>query len=329
MGGELGWIVKGQTVPEFEKAAFTLQPGQTSGLIKTVYGYHILQIEQHEQARLQPFEEVKGQLTADYMQQYTNDQMQKMADQAESALRRDPGHPDKVAAAVGGEYLEADKIRSFDPLPGGIGVNKDFNQAIIGLKKGEATSSPILITGNKVVLAAVLEVNQAHASSFEEAKVEAKGRAQTERVSKIVTDKTRALVEKAKANGGDLEKAGKELGIEVKTSADVDRQGAFEGVGQASTLPDALTKPVGEIFGPDPIAAGAYVVGKVIAKTPGDAAALAAQMASIRNDLRQQKTQDRATVFEDGLKKRLESEGKLKIHQDVISRIVQNYSGKS
>ena len=71
---------KGQTVPEFEKAAFSLQPGQTSGLVKTAYGYHILQVEQHEQARLQPFDEVKGQLTADYMQQYANDQMQKLAD---------------------------------------------------------------------------------------------------------------------------------------------------------------------------------------------------------------------------------------------------------
>ena len=46
-------------MPEFEKSAFSLQPGQTSGLVKTEYGYHIIQVEQHEQAHLQAFDEVK------------------------------------------------------------------------------------------------------------------------------------------------------------------------------------------------------------------------------------------------------------------------------
>jgi hypothetical protein len=53
---------------------------------------------------------------------------------------------------------------------------------------------------------------------------------------------------------------------------------------------------------------------------------LPAQSASIRDELKQQKARDRATLFEDGLKKRLQDQGKLKIHQDVITRLVQSYS---
>src|SRR5947199_9218763 len=47
-GGELGWFAKGMMVPPFEKAAFSLPVGRISPPVKSQYGYHIIQVEEHK-----------------------------------------------------------------------------------------------------------------------------------------------------------------------------------------------------------------------------------------------------------------------------------------
>ena len=59
-GGDLDWIVRGQTVPEFEAAAFSLPKGSISDLVKTQYGFHIIQVIDRQTARTQTFDEVKA-----------------------------------------------------------------------------------------------------------------------------------------------------------------------------------------------------------------------------------------------------------------------------
>lgn len=52
VGGDLGWFPRGYLfLPEIEKAAFELQPGKYSPVIKTSYGYHIVQAIEHHQSR--------------------------------------------------------------------------------------------------------------------------------------------------------------------------------------------------------------------------------------------------------------------------------------
>ena len=322
-GRRIGLHCEGPDRSRIRKGRFFAAAGQTSGLVKTNYGYHIIQVESHEQARLQPFDEVKPQLTADYQKKQAAKEMQSISDRALAELKKDPLHPEKAAQVAGTTVMRADNIQAGDPIPG-IGTSKEFDDATASLRKGEITQGPVVLQNGKAALAVVTDDQLAHASTFEEAKAEARNKASQEKLSRLLIQKAADLVAKTKAMDGDLEKAAKSMGIEVKTSPDVDRQGAIESVGTASSLPDAFSKPVGSILGPVQVSGG-QVVAKIVAKSPANLSELPGQSASIREDLRQQRARDRAQLFQDGLRERLKADGKLKINQDAINRIVRNY----
>jgi parvulin-like peptidyl-prolyl isomerase len=61
-GGDLGFFPKGQMEPTFEKTAFALQPGSTSGLVETPFGFHIIRVLERRPPRTAPLEEVGGQI---------------------------------------------------------------------------------------------------------------------------------------------------------------------------------------------------------------------------------------------------------------------------
>src|SRR5882757_2103356 len=68
-GGSLGFIGRGRTVPEFEKAAFSLAKGATSDLVQSSYGFHIIRIDDKQTAHVKPLDEVKDQIEQSLKQQ--------------------------------------------------------------------------------------------------------------------------------------------------------------------------------------------------------------------------------------------------------------------
>ena len=62
-GGDLGQQPKGTFVPEFEKAAYALEPNQISDVVETSFGYHIIKLISHTDANTTSFEQVKEKIT--------------------------------------------------------------------------------------------------------------------------------------------------------------------------------------------------------------------------------------------------------------------------
>jgi parvulin-like peptidyl-prolyl isomerase len=61
-GGDLGYFQQGQMVPPFDKAAFSMQPGQTSDLVESQFGVHIIRVVDRQPARTVPLDEVRPRL---------------------------------------------------------------------------------------------------------------------------------------------------------------------------------------------------------------------------------------------------------------------------
>lgn len=61
-GGDLGFFPKGRMVPDFEKAAFSLKPGEVSDIIETPFGLHIIKVEDRKESILEPFEKVRDKV---------------------------------------------------------------------------------------------------------------------------------------------------------------------------------------------------------------------------------------------------------------------------
>jgi peptidyl-prolyl cis-trans isomerase D len=322
-GGEYTIQKNGQMVKEFEDAAFRLKPGE-SEVVKTSYGYHVFQVVNHEAARLKPFDEAKPQLAAEWKKQRVNEIMQQISDRAQSALQKDPTHPEKVAADLNMQVVKADGLEAGQPVPE-VGVSPDFDQSITGLKKGEV-SQPVALAGNKIAVAVVQDVTPPRPATFAEVQEKVKSEIVNQRSNAAVQTHAKELLDKAKSMGGDLAKAAKAMGLEVKTSTEFTRTGAVEGLGSANYLAEGFRAADGTVLGPIPTPEGP-VIAKVLAHVAADNGKFAEERNKIRDELKSQKARDRESLFEAGLRESLIKSGKIKIHQDVINRLIASYRG--
>jgi peptidyl-prolyl cis-trans isomerase D len=322
-GGELGdWVTRGQTVEEFEKVAFTLPLKQTSDVVKTQYGYHIVQVLAREDAHLQTFAQVKSQLATEWKSQRVDEMMQQLADKAAAALQRDPTAAEKIAADHHMQLVRAERLGPDDRVPG-VDDSPEFRQAAAFLGKGEV-SPAVPLSQTKVAVAAATEVFPARPATLDEVREEVRQTLVQEKLDKLITERSAELHQKTLSMGGDLKKAAQSMGIEVKTSPQFDREGSVEGIGQAGALNEAFSKPVGSVIGPLVIQGG-RAVAKLTSRDEADLSKLAEQRDKIREELKSRKARERAALFEAGLRQQLIQDGKIKIHEDVVARLTSSY----
>jgi len=84
-GGDLGWLRRGVVQAEVEKAAFALETGQASDLVRTKTGFQILKVEERRGGQARPFDEVKDEIR----DRLTNDQADSARQQYVAELKKE------------------------------------------------------------------------------------------------------------------------------------------------------------------------------------------------------------------------------------------------
>ena len=318
-GGSLGWIGRGQTVPEFEKSAFSLPKGQISELVKSSYGFHIIRVDDKQEAHAKSLDEVKSEIEPIVKHQLADQAAQKKAGELLKQARSQG--MDAAAAAAGVPAVTSDFFTRRDLLPG-LGPASQLMDTVFAAQEntydvGSATTG--------LVVFQLLGIKPTSTPTFEEAHSRVEEEFKNERSGTLLAQKAQELSDHAKAEH-DLKRAAKELGATVKTSdfvlpdAQVPDVGSMSG--QASV---AFTMKPGEISGPINGGANAVVIAVLEDQKPNDAD-FAAKRDQIRDQLMQGKQQEIFSLFISSLRDQMEKSKQIKINQDEMKQLTRSGS---
>jgi len=311
-GGELGFIQHGTTVPEFDRTAFSLQPGQLSGVIRTQFGFHILQVEEKQPAHVKPVDEVHDQILADLMQQ-----AQTKAAQAYAAKLLAEAQQNGLNTMASQNHLQVTTTNPLakDGIVPGLADGSQLLTKAFATKPGGPLQSAS--TGEGYAIFTVLNVVGAHAPSFEGYKSHALEDFRNEQIDGLLRSRTQQLAIKAKEDG--LDKAAKEVGATVQTSDLVDSTAQVQNLGSMSTDGSvAFTLQPGQISGPI-MTPNSGVVLKLIDKQAPTEAQIAQNMDSTRDQLVQQRRDQAFSVFVSSLQERYMKRGLIRYNKKALS----------
>jgi peptidyl-prolyl cis-trans isomerase D len=289
-GGELGFFKRGATVPEFEKALFTQKIGDTQ-IVKSQFGYHIIQVEERQQEHRQPLSEVEPVIKATLIRQKASTAEENYARTLTSEAAKTG--LDKTASAHHLEVATTPLLGVRDvisALPNSTGIlGKAFQS-----KQGDPPQyAP---TGEGYAIFQVTGVVAAHAPAFADWKSHVADDYRNEQLPVLLGQKTQELAEKAKSLN-DLSKAAKAMGATLKTSDLVSATSQVPDFGQVGQVaPQLFDLKPGELSGP--ISAGRTgVVVKLVDKQEPSVAEIAQNFDQTRDAILGQRRGEAFNIF--------------------------------
>lgn len=272
-GGSLGYFGRGAMIPAFEEAAFNAQVGDLVGPVRTDFGYHLIEVQDHRQGGMQPFEQVqaiaRSRLLGDRVEDIATQKAQDVA--ARLKARTEAGSADAaadpMAALAEEEGLELETTEPFgrNDAVAGIGRDPALMAKIFELETGGVTEPAKVPRG--WIIARLAEVKPPRTPELAEVEDEVRQAVQQEKRGQAAVERMREA-EAALAEGATLDDLATELELEVQDSEELGRFGSIPGLSSGrKVIEAALTLEEGQRSEPIETDTGAVLFEVVERKT--------------------------------------------------------------
>jgi peptidyl-prolyl cis-trans isomerase D len=302
-GGELPMIATSSLDPVYAQAAMALSPGQTSGLVRSSFGYHIIQTESKQAAEVKPFAEVKASIIEQLQSQKAASAAQNYATQLTAEAQK--SGLDKTAAAHNLHVITTDYVAKDAIIPS-LADSTGLLAAAFNAPKGAAPQSAS--SGEGFAIFQVQDIKAAHAPDFASYKSHIVDDYRSQKTPELLNAQLIKLSDLAKKLG-DLHKAAAQMNLTVKSSDLVGRDAQITDIGSLTGAASVVfTMPVGGISGPINEGVNGAVL-QLTDKQEPSASDIAQHFDETKQTLLNQQRQEAFSIFVDSLMNRYEKAG--------------------
>jgi peptidyl-prolyl cis-trans isomerase D len=318
-GGDLGTFVRGASrqTPEFEQAAFVLGAGAISDLVTTPAGLHIIKVNERQESRLRSFEEIKEAIRPRLLFDKAREKAKSVAEQV--ALDLVTTKDINAAASKNGATVrETGLIEQSTIIPELGSTSADYLTKVFTMKKDEFGTAMEVQNGYAIPM--VVEIQDSHPASFEEAKARLITDAKAEKARELATEHANKVRQQIEGGKGDIASLAQSVGAEVKTSPNLARGSSLPEYGSLNERDQEIfSLPLGKVAPPSTFS-GKTLVFAVKSRDAVNPDEMKKALPTMREDMLPVKKEKYFTAYIQEIQKKMQDAGSISVNESALAQ---------